>query len=181
MPISQRSIRRTLLFTLLLTGALTVGLVACDSGGSNDEDPGDNGDDGVAQTFTVTVENIDSDYQYSDQNNVGVAYAIDGEVGRTITLERGKTYEFDLQSSVDSGPEGLPHPFYMDRTAQGQGNDTFSSGVENGSATSGTVTFTPPDDAPDILYYVCGNHGYMGGDIEITDSSGSSNGSGGGY
>lgn len=178
---SQRSIQRSLLFTLLLTGALTVGLVACDSGGSSNEDSGENGGGGVAQTYTVTVENFDSSYQYSDQNNVDVAYAIDGEVGRTITLVRGETYEFELEASVESGPEGLPHPFYMDRTAQGQGNDTYSSGVENGSATSGTVTFTPPDDAPNALYYVCGNHAYMGGDIEITDPSGDSGDDGGDY
>lgn len=175
------SFRLSIVLAVVVTMTLALGLAACDSGGSNRDDDDPNGDDGIAQTYTVTVESIDDSYAYSDQNGIGVAYAIDGEVGRTLTLERGKTYEFELESSVESGPEGFPHPFYVDRTAEGQGNDEFSEGVENAEATSGTVTFTPPTDAPDVLYYVCGNHVYMGGDIELTSSSSSSDDSGGDY
>lgn len=158
------------LLVLALTVALVTGLAACDSSGpSEDENGNDPGE--VAQTFTVTVEEIDDSYPYSDQNNVGVAYAIDGTVGAEITLERGQTYAFELEGSVGEGPNGFPHPFYVGTTAEGQGGDEYDDGVDNAKATSGTVTFTPPTSAPDSLYYQCGNHVYMGGMMTITDAS----------
>lgn len=177
----QRSSSSVVFSTLLLLAALTlllsVGLVACDSGGSNDDgtQDGNNENGTVAQTFQVTVESVDgTDYQYADQNDVGVAYAIGGTVGNTITLERGKTYEFELGDGVDGGPNGATHPFYVGDTAEGGGGDEYSDGVSNANATTGTVTFTVPSDAPNTLYYLCGAHVYMGGDITITDSSGES-------
>lgn len=180
----------SLRFLLILVLAVTVagGLAACDSGGTGSENGengtenggGDGGD--VAQTYAVSVQEIDSSYPYSDQNNVGVAYAIDGEVGAVITLERGKTYAFELESSVDSGPNGMPHPFYIGNSAEGGGSDEYSNGVENAQATTGTVTFSVPSDAPDQLFYQCGTHVYMGGEMGIEDSSGGgSSGGGGGY
>jgi FtsP/CotA-like multicopper oxidase with cupredoxin domain len=137
-------------------------LVACDSGGSN----GGN----VAETFEVTVEEITSSYPYSDQNSIGVAFAINGGPGEVITLERGNRYEFALQESVKSGagPAGFAHPFYIGRTAEGRGGDEFSQGVENAKSTSGSVFFTPPSESPDTLYHQCDIHVYMGGEIEIT-------------
>lgn len=156
---------------LALAGGLVGGLVACDSGGTASENGNGSGND-VAKTFTVTVEDIDDSYPYSDQNSVGVAYAIDGEVGAEITLERGKTYAFELEPSVEEGPNGFPHPFYLGTTAEGQGGDEYNDGVDNAKATSGTVTFTPPTSAPDSLYYQCGNHVYMGGKMMIDDPSG---------
>lgn len=153
---------------------LTVGLAACDSGGSNSSDDEEMNDDpDVAQTFTVTVESTDDSYPYNDQNQIGVAYAIDGEVGKVITLEIGKRYEFVLQESVRSGPNGAEHPFYVGTTAEGQGGDEFSDGVENAKASSGSVFFTPPEGAPDSLFYQCDLHVYMGGKMMIADSSGS--------
>jgi len=169
------SFRFSVVLVVACTMALALGLAACDSGGSNEDDPP--GDE-IAQTFTVTVEGIDGSYAYSDQNGVGVAYAINGEVGRVITLERGKTYEFELQGTVGEGPNGLPHPFYVGTSAEGGGGDAFME--DPAMETTGTVTVTIPSDAPDNLYYVCGNHTYMGGQMEITDSSGSGDDSGNG-
>ena len=156
-------------------GATTF-LAACDSNGSN-------GGESIAKTFQVTVEEIGSSYPYSDQNNLGVAYAIGGDPGGIITLERGERYEFALQESVASGPQDFPHPLYIGRTAEGQGGDEFSQGVENGKSTSGSVFFTPPSDAPDTLYYQCDNHVYMGGQIDIVggQSGGNSDDGGGQY
>lgn len=179
----SRSCARPLYVLLVLV--LAIGMGACDSTGTNGEggENGDNGENGedVAQTFEVTVQSIDgTDYPYADQNNVGVAYAIDGEVGKVITLERGQTYAFELQSSVESGPNSMSHPFYVGDTAEGQGGDEFSDGVENANATTGTVTFTPPTSAPDSLYYQCGAHVYMGGKMMIEDGTSGNTGTGGG-
>lgn len=171
---SERDVsRRDFLQRLGALGIAGVGagslLAACDSGGSGGNGGnGGNGGQDVAQTFEVTVEEFGSDYPYSDQNNIGAAFTIDGNPGEVITLERGETYEFDLQGSVAEGPGGFPHPFYIGQTAEGQGGDEFNDGVENAKATSGTVRFTPPSNAPDTLYYQCDNHAYMGGEIEVT-------------
>ena len=169
------SFRFSIVLAVACTITLALGLAACDSGGSNEDDPPG---DGVAQTFTVTVESADDSYAYSDQNSVGVAYAINGEVGRVITLERDKTYEFELQGSVGEGPNGFPHPFYVGTTAEGGGGDAFMD--DPAMETTGTVTVTIPADAPGNLYYVCGNHTYMGGQMQITDSSGNGDDSGNG-
>ncbi len=156
---------------------MTVGLVACDSSGSNAEDESDDGPD-IAKTFTVTVEPVDDSYPYSEQNGIGVAYAIDGEIGKEITLERGKTYEFLLDPSVANGPNGSSHPFYIGETAQGAGGDAFRD--DPAKKTEGSVIFSPPSGAPDSLYYQCDLHVYMGGKMEITGSTSSNDdGSGG--
>lgn len=160
--------RRTFIQRLGVLGAAGLGagslLTACDSSGSNE-------DVSVTQVFEVTVQEFGSSYPYSGQNNIGVAFAINGEVGQTITLERGNTYEFALQGSADEGPNGFSHPFYVANTAEGAGGDEFNGGVENTKSLTGSVFFTPPSSAPDTLFYQCDNHVYMGGQMEIVDSS----------
>lgn len=179
MDYEKKVSRRDFLHRLGVLGIAGVGassfLVACDSGGTMNEENGgeENGGGDVAETFEVTVGEIDDSYPYSEQNNIGTAYAIDGEVGKVITLERGKTYEFRLQGSVEEGPNGFSHPFYVGTTAEGQGGDEYRD--EPANQTSGTVTFTPPSDAPDTLYYQCEAHQYMGGEMEITDAQDSDN------
>lgn len=167
-----RPVVRAVLF-LALAGTFTFGLAACDSGGSTGSETENDSDDGstseVTQTFSVTVESIGNNYPYREENNQGVAYAIDGEVGKVITLERGNTYEFELGSGVDPS-----HPFYVGTTAEGGGGDEFRD--DPAKQTTGTVTFTVPSDAPDALYYVCDAHVYMGGEMNITDASDSGDG-----
>jgi hypothetical protein len=166
------SFRFSIVLAVACTITLALGLAACDSGGSNEDDPPPG--NGVAQTFTVTVESVDDSYAYSDQNSVGVAYAINGEVGRVITLERDKTYEFELEDGVDPN-----HPFYVGTTAAGGSGDEFRD--DPAMQTTGTVTVTIPADAPDNLYYVCGNHTYMGGRMQIGSSDDGGNSGGGDY
>jgi len=47
-----------------------------------------------------------------------------------------------------------------------------SENPPNGGDDGIAQTFTPSTDAPDALFYVCDNHVYMGGEMQITDSSG---------
>jgi hypothetical protein len=88
-----------------------------------------------------------------------------GPENPTLQLQRGRTYNFTISS-------GGAHPFYI-KTAQvtgsGSAYDTGVGGAGNG-ATSGTLTFTVPGDAPDTLYYICGNHGSMTGTLSIVDA-----------
>ena len=76
----------------------------------------------------------------------------------TITLQRGKTYRFDVNASG--------HPFQI-RVSNGGSN--YTNGVENAGTQSGAVYFTVPDDAPNSLVYQCTVHASMVGTINIID------------
>lgn len=160
-PVPRRDV---LCYSVLYAAAVRA--LACDSGGSDMEDEGTE----VAQPFSGTVEEIDSSYRYSDQNGVGAAYAIDGEVGRGITLERSATYEFDFGRSVESGPGDSPHSCYVDRTLESQGTSPSSDGVKNPEALTGGLPFAVRPSAPTTLFSQCGNHVYMGGEMVIEDA-----------
>ena len=87
----------------------------------------------------------------------------------TITLIRGETYNFNV-SGLFSGF----HTFYIKTAISPLGEDAYAgSGLsENGISSDTTalspITFTVPQDAPDTLYYVCGNHSTsMAGTIMI--------------
>jgi len=76
----------------------------------------------------------------------------------TLTLQRGKTYRFDVNASG--------HPFAI---RVSNGGSAYTNGVENANAQVGAVYFTVPDGAPDTLYYQCTNHPAMIGTINIID------------
>ena len=97
-------------------------------------------------------------------NNGASAYTIDGSDNPTLNLERGRTYEFDINASG--------HPFYIMTgsgayTAGGQYND----GVSGQGTEVGTLEFNVPEDAPDTLAYVCGVHSSMAGTINVSDNT----------
>lgn len=81
-------------------------------------------------------------------------------------LYRGTTYTFEITATG--------HPFYFttdDGTNYVSGNyvGEYTDGVTNSRTDNGTITFTVPSDAPDTLYYQCGVHGGMQGEITIKD------------
>jgi len=93
------------------------------------------------------------------------AYTFSG-VGFLVTtsnpvlyLTRGRVYEFVITS-------GGSHPFQI-RTSSG--GSAYSDGVTNNGATSGTLVFEVPFNAPSTLYYQCTNHSSMGNTINILD------------
>ena len=66
------------------------------------------------------------------------------------------------------------HPFYLTTDngtnfAAGAYFGEYTSGVTGSRNDSGTVTFTVPANAPDTLYYQCGNHSVMRGEITVKD------------
>lgn len=129
----------------------------------------------IPESFSIPTLNASTvDY------NVGAvtgAYVHNGTaMGQNIDIgpmRRGNTYNFILDSTTSG------HPFYLTTDSQGE----FSAGTYGGEYTSGvtnsraqgsggtdaTLTFVVPDDAPDTLYYQCGNHQVMGGEITIKD------------
>lgn len=89
------------------------------------------------------------------------AYVIDGVSNPSLTLCRGSTYTFAIDTPG--------HPFYV-KTVQGTGTaDSYDSGVTGNGTTLGTLTFVVPLDAPATLYYICSLHAAMTGALQIVD------------
>lgn len=102
-----------------------------------------------------------------DVTNSGASAYVFNDSGFTntsnpdLTLERGKTYTFTVNSPG--------HPFFI-KSAQTTGTgDQYNDGVTNNGASQGTVTFTVPQDAPNTLFYICEFHSPMTGTITIID------------
>ena len=104
-----------------------------------------------ATTFSVTVSSG--------------KYYLDGSTNPSLKLKRGYVYYFDATDSYTN-----THPLLLS-SSSGGGNTSgeYTSGVTNSQTTSGTLIFKVPSDAPSTLYYVCGNHNGMGGEIAISD------------
>jgi len=77
---------------------------------------------------------------------------------------RGGTYTINI--------DALGHPFYF-TTDNGTSFVTnsyvgeWTLGVTGSKTDSGVITFVVPETAPDILYYQCGNHSIMRGNIRV--------------
>jgi hypothetical protein len=111
----------------------------------------------VAQNATETV-------NFRVTNNNIASYVIDYQPNPTLTLVRGNTYVFAL--SLDG-----VFPFYI-KTVASLGNiNTYDSGVLRNGASTGSITFTVPQDAPDVLYYSSANEYNMRGQINIIDGT----------
>lgn len=107
------------------------------------------------------------------------------QVGRNTDLGpfyRGGTYTFVLDSNTSG------HPFYLttdDGTnfAGGSYYGEYTHGVVNSRAEGsdggyGQLVWTIPDSAPDTMYYQCGIHAAMQGEITIKDLKTESDGTG---
>jgi hypothetical protein len=95
----------------------------------------------------------------------GVAAGDNADLG---PIYRGGTYTFNLDSSITG------HPFYLttdDGTnfAANTYVGEYTTGVTGSRNDSGSVVFTVPADAPDTLYYQCGVHSSMRGEITVKD------------
>ncbi|WP_257388304.1 hypothetical protein [Tahibacter caeni] len=95
------------------------------------------------------------------------AWTIDSQSNPPLTLERGRTYVFDL-----TGVAGV-HPFNINTTNTTGSGARYNVGVTNNGATGDTdITFVVPAGAPNSLHYNCGNHAAMNGTITVIDPDG---------
>ena len=79
---------------------------------------------------------------------------------------RGGTYTFNITATG--------HPLYLTTDngtnfASGTYFGEYTDGVTGSRTDNGTLTIVVPNDAPDTLYYQCGNHGVMRGAITVKD------------
>jgi len=100
-----------------------------------------------AQAFSVTASGL-------------TAYIIDGNNNPTLTLKRGVTYVFNLNGTAI-------HPFYIKSSLGFGSTGAFNTGVINNGSTTTAVSFTVPANAPNQLFYQCGNHSGMTGTLSI--------------
>ena len=80
----------------------------------------------------------------------------------TLFLARGSVYEFVNQNNA--------HPFRIQMVYQNINGQLFPHGVTNNGATTGTIRFEVPLDAPNTLYYQCAAHSGMAGTMNIYPS-----------
>ena len=112
----------------------------------------------TAPSISYTVTAITGAYVFS-----GTASGNNTEIG---PFYRGGTYTVNINA--------VGHPFYF-TTDNGTGFvagdyvGEWTSGVTNSRTDNGTITFTVPSNAPDVLYYQCGNHSVMRGTIRVKD------------
>ena len=112
----------------------------------------------TAPSVTYTVGSTTGAYVFS-----GTAMGNNPEIG---PFYRGGTYTININASG--------HPFYFttDNGTNFASNTYFgeyTSGVTGSRTDNGTITFTVPAGAPDVLYYQCGVHGAMRGTIRVKD------------
>ncbi len=109
--------------------------------------------------FVITVAEKDQRHpKFGEGHHLG--FVVNGVPGGAIVVERGKSYRFQ----VATDPK---HDVYISTKSIGWGASPWTEGVEGAYIYEGTITFTPTDNAPDVLYYSCRNHPHMGGEIHV--------------
>lgn len=118
--------------------------------------------DRVPREFTLTVGRKDPSHPYYGRGH-DIGFLVDGVQGKELVLTRGVTYTFHVDTNVQ-------HDFYFSTSPYGRGAGTLTDGITGQYTYRGTVTFTPSASTPDVVYYECRNHAYMGGKIHIANA-----------
>ncbi len=111
--------------------------------------------------FTVVAATKEASHPHHGEGSP-VGFVVNGVQGRTLVLVRGKTYRFAIDT-------GVMHDFYLSSDPRGAGMGTVTKGVTGNFTYKGTLTFTPSAETPDLIYYACRNHKFMGGMIHVVN------------
>jgi len=151
---------------------------ATSAGPISDTHPDINGGNATdVQRITV---NVPATITPPSLTNPSVAYTVTNTASGSYTFSgsakgdnpnlgpfyRGGTYTININATG--------HPFYFTTDngtnfSAGTYFGEYTTGVTGSRTDSGTITFTVPAGAPDTLYYQCGNHGVMRGEITVKD------------
>jgi len=147
--------------SLNVDGALTIG-----SSARNIEDI-----ISVDEYFVVTVSDKTNSHPY-DNSGSDSAYFLNGIESPPLNFIVGKTYRFD-QSDGDNGSHPLRFYTSADNTSDEYNTDISINGIQGQEGSYTQITIT--SETPDILYYQCSAHPYMGylakNNINIVDLS----------
>ena len=116
--------------------------------------------------FTVTVAAKTSAHIYNGSGS-SYGYLLNAKVAPFIDLKVGNTYRFDQSDNTN---DTHPLRFYYDAgktTAYSTGVTTNGTPGSSGAYTQIVVSETTPN----ILYYQCSSHGYMGNRMDIDSST----------
>ena len=107
--------------------------------------------------YTVTVDTKTSAHPYSGSGSSS-AYFLDSVESPSIILAPNQTYRFDQSDSTNSSH---PLDFYVDAAK----NTSYTTGVTVSGTAGSAGAYTEivvDEDTPQVLYYQCQNHSYMG-------------------
>src|SRR6056300_1756319 len=125
----------------------------------------------ISVPSTITLPTLTApSVSYSVTNNGVGAYTFSGSAAgdnpNIGPFYRGGTYTFNVSAAG--------HPFYLTTDngtnfSAGTYFGEYTSGVTGSRTENGSVTITVPSNAPDTLYYQCGNHSPMRGAITVKE------------
>src|SRR6056300_79468 len=168
------------LYLKWIDGAGTDNLVswATSTGPVSDSHPDINGGNAtdvqrinISVPATITLPTLTPpSVSYTVVNNGAGAYTFSGSAAgdnpNIGPFYRGGTYTFNITAAG--------HPLYLTTDngtnfSSGGYFGEYTDGVTGSRTESGTLTIVVPNNAPDTLYYQCGNHGVMRGAITVKD------------
>jgi len=109
--------------------------------------------------FVITAKKKDKAHPFYGKGHQ-MGFFVNNEPGKEIVLERGKTYYLDVTTDP-------MHDVYISLKDIGWGSTPYSDGIDGMYTYKGTITIKPDDKTPDLLFYSCRNHPYMGGKIHV--------------
>jgi hypothetical protein len=109
--------------------------------------------DKIESSYKVTIESQGDNNTYMF-NPTGLVR------NPTLKLYRGQTYKFVIDSPSN------PFSFKTTKTLGSQ-DRYLTSGLDKFAVTNGTITFTVPYGAPDLIYYISENDIDLGGPVQI--------------
>jgi hypothetical protein len=110
----------------------------------------------------IVAQNESETANFRVTNNNTSSWNVNYVPNKPITLQRGGTYNFNLTQT-------FPWAFYIKTQPSLGTTNIYSNGVFNNGASNGLITFTVPQDAPDILYYCNDVELNLRGTITIED------------
>ena len=137
----------------------------------------DFGSSSAPQIITVTVDNKTSSHPYpaggSSSSSAYYFNGLESPALRFSGVDTGAKYYYRFDTS-DSSNSGHPLRFYLDAaksTAYTTGVTTNGSGGSSGDY----VQIAVDSETPNILYYQCSSHGYMGNHVVTVSNKVNSN------
>lgn len=118
--------------------------------------------DRTPRTFHLTAGTKDTNHPYFGRGS-DMAFVTDGVQGKELVLTRGVAYTFSLNT-------GVMHDFYFTTSPVGRGAGTLTDGITGQFIFKGDATFTPSATTPEVVFYECRNHAYMGGKIHVVNA-----------